>query len=111
MSMNSAREVEKEHQRLVGLHRHLALLKKQEQEMTPGMLEFCHAQHSIKIEEDKGGFLTCRIRDRATQRLLHRVRFQKQPRHGVVYTFLDVQRLSFLAFSLETLQEIQQATT
>lgn len=97
----------KEEARREGLRRMYALHRKQQAEMVPGMLEFSHADYAIKIEEDRHGFLTCRIRDRANAKLLHRIRFKKKPRNGVVYNFLDGVRMSFLAFTPEKLAEIQ----
>jgi len=75
-------------------------------ELTSAMLVFEHEAHAIKVIGDSYGFLTCSVRDRATNALLHTVRFRKAPKLGVVYQFRDAGRMNLLAFLPAKLAEI-----
>lgn len=71
----------------------------QRKELTQTMLEFHHADYTLKVDEDSHGYMTCSIRSR-TRPLPgpdYQIRFKKQNGLGVLWTFLNADRLSYLA--------------
>ena len=79
------------------LRQFTGLLRAQQKELTPTMLQFHNETHVLRIEDDSHGVMTVLVRDRATTQVLHRVRFIKKPNQGVVYNFMRGDRLWFLA--------------
>lgn len=101
------REYEKELRNKKGIDSYFSMCAAQDREMTPDMVVYEDNEYSIKIIDEKAGFLTCTIRSRKSQKLLHKVKFEKKPRLGVVYSFRDSSRLNLLAFSPTTLAKIE----
>lgn len=95
MNCESLSNNDRRRQREMG--RFTRLLQAQQKEMTPTMLQFHNETHVLRIEDDAHGVMTVLVRDRATTKALHRVRFVKQPKQGVVYNFMRGDRLSYLA--------------
>lgn len=92
-------EFEREQRNREGVASITRLFSAQEKEITPTMLRFdgfAEDAYSIKIVDDSYGYLTCTIRQRKGGAMLHKVKFKKVKKQGVVYNFMDASRLNRL---------------
>jgi hypothetical protein len=92
-------ETNREYENRQAVNRMFRLFGAQEKEITPTMLRFdgyLEDKYSIKIVDDSHGYLTCTIRLRAKGTLVYRLRFKKKKKCGVVYNFMDAERLNRL---------------
>lgn len=96
--------------RQLGMVRLLAMHNAQQIELNninEDVIVYDHNDYSIKILEDRLGWLKVSVRNRITHQLEHIFKFEKQHHRGVIWTFYDACRLQTLIISSSVFNKIK----